>query len=140
MSSINTFVIVGNVTKDFELRYTSSGTASATFTVAVNNIFYDRDGNKQEETDFIMVTSFGKQAENDAKFLRKGSQVAVSGRIRSWYKADEKKGGYNFHADTVQYLGRGSSAEPAKATSKESDEWLEDHKRAEREYKKMKGR
>lgn len=72
MASINTFTIVGNVTKDVELRYTASGTPSVTFTVAVDNVYYDRDGKKHEETDFIPVTTYGKQAENDAKFLKKG--------------------------------------------------------------------
>ena len=43
-----------------------------TFTVAVDNVYYDRDGKKHEETDFIPVTTYGKQAENDAKFLKKG--------------------------------------------------------------------
>ncbi|CAB1371335.1 protein of unknown function (plasmid) [Denitratisoma oestradiolicum] len=53
MASINTFTIVGNVTKDVELRYTPSGTPAVTFTVAVDNVYYDRDGKKHEETDFI---------------------------------------------------------------------------------------
>ena len=101
MASINTFTIVGNVTKDVELRYTPSGTPAVTFTVAVDNVYYDRDGKKHEETDFIPVTTYGKQAENDAKFLKKGSMVAVMGRIRSWYKADERKGGFNFEAENV---------------------------------------
>ena len=108
MASINTFTIVGNVTKDVELRYTPSGTPSVTFTVAVDNVYFDRDGKKHEETDFIPVTTYGKQAENDAKFLKKGSTVAVMGRIRSWYKQAERKGGFNFEAERVQYLGRPS--------------------------------
>ena len=78
MASINTFTIVGNVTKDVELRYTPSGTPSVTFTVAVDNVYFDRDGKKHEETDFIPVTTYGKQAENDAKFLKKGSTVACT--------------------------------------------------------------
>ena len=139
MASINTFTIVGNVTKDVELRYTPSGTPAVTFTVAVDNVYYDRDGKKHEETDFIPVTTYGKQAENDAKFLKKGSMVAVMGRIRSWYKADERKGGFNFEAENVQYLSRAGNggrqageAGPQKAPGAEGhDDWTRDYDRAE---------
>ena len=108
MASINIFTIVGNLTRDTELRYTASGVATATLAVAVNHVYFDRDGKKHEEADFIPVTTYGKQAENDAKYLKKGSAVAVTGRIRSWYKQSENKGGFNFEAERVQYLGRPS--------------------------------
>ncbi len=110
MASINSFTIVGNVTRDVELRCTANGTPSVTFTVAVDNVYFDRDGKKHEEADFIPVTTYGKQAENDAKFLKKGSTVAVIGRIRSWYKPTDRKGGFNFEAERVQYLSKPSSS------------------------------
>lgn len=128
MASINQFWIIGNVTKDVELRYTPGGTASATYTVAVDNVYYDRERNKHEETDFIPVTTYGKQAENDAKYLKKGSAVAVQGRIRSWYNADKGKGGFNFEAERVQYLGKpGGRAGEGEG---ETDPWLRDYERA----------
>ncbi len=108
MADINVFTIAGRVTKDVELRFTPSGTPTVTFTVAVGNVYYDRNGVKQEEADFIPVTTYGRQAENDAKYLKKGSVVCVSGSIHSWYRATEGRGGFNFEADKVQYMGRPS--------------------------------
>lgn len=126
MASINQFWIIGNVTKDVELRYTPGGTASVTYTVAVDNVYYDRERNKHEETDFIPVTTYGKQAENDAKYLKKGSAVAVQGRIRSWYNADKGRGGFSFEAERVQYLGRPNGG---RAGDSGADEWLRDYDR-----------
>ncbi len=134
MSSINIFTIIGNVTKDAELRYTANGTPSVTFKVAVNNVYVDRAGVKHSETDFIPVTTYGKQAENDAKFVKKGSLVAVAGRIRSWYKSAEQRGGFNFEASTVQYLGRPNGNRDAgqeQGDSSPHDEWLRDYNHAE---------
>lgn len=135
MAAINTFTIIGNVTKDVELRYTPSGTPTVTYTVAVDNVWYDNNGTKHEECDFIPVTTYGKQAENDAKYLKKGSSVAVIGRIRSWYKKAENKGGFNFEAERVQYLGKPSgnrsSEGPAAGGNTENDEWMRDYDRTE---------
>lgn len=138
MASINTFTIVGNVTRDVELRHTPSGTPSVTFTVAVDNVYIDRDGKKHEETVFIPVTTYGKQAENDAKYLKKGSAVAVMGRIRSWYKPTERKGGFNFEAGCVQYLGKsignragGDAGQQQGYGSTEHGEWMRDYENAE---------
>ncbi len=112
MAAINIFTIIGNVTKDVVLRFTPNGTPTATYSVAINNVWDSEGGVKHEECDFVPVTTYGKQAEADAKYLKKGTAVAVSGRIRSWYKKDENKGGFNFEANTVQYLGKpgGNSA------------------------------
>lgn len=103
---LNHFTLSGNLTRDPELRHLPSGTASATFTVACNFVRYDDNGAKHEHTDFVPVTTFGKQAERDVKYLRKGSPVAVEGRIESWYQREEKRGGFNFKATNVQYGGR----------------------------------
>ncbi|UCF24784.1 MAG: single-stranded DNA-binding protein [Ralstonia sp.] len=140
MAAINTFTIIGNVTKDIELRYTGSGTPSVTYTVAVDNVWYDNNGTKHEECDFIPVTTYGKQAENDAKYLKKGSAVAVIGRIRSWYKQEERKGGFNFEAERVQYLGKPSGnggrqgnagTGNAGTGNAEHDDWMRDYDRTE---------
>lgn len=129
--SINTFTIIGNVTKALELRRTPTGTAVVTYTVAVNNIYTDGSGQRREEVDFIPVTTFGKQAENDAKYLGKGAPVAIQGRIRSWYKPEERKGGFNFEAVHVQYLGqsRGQQAGEQNDTpaSPADDDWAREY-------------
>ena len=65
--SINKFILIGNVTKPLELRYTANGTPTVTYTVACDDVWYDDKGTKHEECDFIPVTTLGKQAESDAK-------------------------------------------------------------------------
>ena len=139
MSSINQFVIIGNVTKDVELRNTPSGTSVVTYIVAVNHEYIDRDDNKKEAVDFIPVTTYGKQAEADAMYLKKGSGVAVQGRIKSWYKAADKKGGFNFEAETVKYLGK-PTGKPADvgnpAPSPESDHFTREYEEAMEQERK----
>lgn len=137
--NLNHFVITGNITRDLELRYTPSGMPAVTYTVAVNNVWYDDDGKKHEECDFIPVSTTGKQAERDAKFLHKGSPVAVEGRLRSWWKAEEKRGGFNFRAIRVQYLGKAGGARDGQGdeggscqTTSDQDEWLSSYDAAER--------
>ena len=108
--SINHFTVIGNITKALALRCTPNGTPTVTYTVACNQVWYDERGQLHEECDFIPVTTFDKQAENDAQFLGKGSAVAVEGRIQSWYDPVKKRGGFNFKAMRVQYLGQRNGA------------------------------
>ena len=77
----NRVVLVGRLTKDLELRYSSSNIPMLYFAVAVNRIFTDQNG--QRQTDFINCVAFRKQAENMARFLGRGSQVSVEGRIQT---------------------------------------------------------
>ncbi|MEC5422097.1 single-stranded DNA-binding protein [Virgibacillus sp. C22-A2] len=77
---INAVTLVGRLTKDVDLRYTPNGKAVGNFTLAVNRPFKT---NGQQETDFINCTIWGKQAENLANFMKKGSQVGVTGRIQT---------------------------------------------------------
>jgi len=130
MGSINQFIIDGNVTKDVELRFTPKGTPVATYIVAVDDVFYEGD-QKREQTNFIPVTTYGRQAENDAKYLKKGSGVTVMGRISSWYKPEQKKGGFNFEAETVKYQGKATNF-PKSADKKGEDKWLRDYDDAEK--------
>lgn len=138
MGSINLFAIAGNVTKDAVLRHNAKGTAIATYTVASPHVYFDRDGKKHEETDFIMVATIGKQAENDAKYVKKGMAVAVSGQVRSWYNPEKKKGGYRFEAKDVQYLGRPSGNTSPVAGGNvpddDIDDWLESYEKAAENY------
>ena len=131
--NINHFIITGNVTRPLELRYTPKGTATVTYTVACNDFWYDEAGVKHEDCDYIPITTIGKQAERDAKYLGQGSPVAVEGRIQSWYQPAEKRGGFNFKALRVQYLGRPGAPRSETATqgSGEVDDWMRDYERAE---------
>lgn len=78
---INNVVLVGRLTRDVDLRYTSNGTAYASFTVAVERNFKNQNGEK--ETDFINCAMWRKAAENFANFTRKGSLVGIEGRIQT---------------------------------------------------------
>lgn len=139
MSNINIFVVSGNLTRDPDIRFTPAGKPVASYTVAVDHVYYDGEGNKREKTAFVPVTTYGKQAENDGKFLKKGSSVNVQGHITSWYDEDKKKGGHNFEADNVQYIGKPSGAKGAQADAApagqaggESDEFVRQMEAAER--------
>ncbi|AOJ79222.1 single-stranded DNA-binding protein (plasmid) [Burkholderia savannae] len=135
MSSINQFFFTGNVTKDVVLRYLPGGRAVATYVVAVDTV-YVHDGERREETDYIPVTTYGKQAENDAKYLKKGAGVAVTGRVRSWYKREERRGGFNFEVSQVHYTGRASSRQDSEReveSAPADDGWVADYDRGAHE-------
>lgn len=107
---INRSVLAGRLTKDIELRYSASGTAVAKFTLAVNRTFSNAQGEKQ--ADFINVVAFKKTAENTANFCRKGSLIAVDGRIQTGsYEGQDGKRVYTTEvvADSVQFLETKSS-------------------------------
>lgn len=78
----NKVILMGNLTRDPEVRYTTSNQAVAKLTVAVNRIGRSRDGEVLEQVDFIPVVVFGNQAENCERYLRKGRPVLVEGRIQ----------------------------------------------------------
>lgn len=80
---INNIVLVGRLTKDTDLRYTSTGTATATFTLAVNRSFKDK--NDEQKADFINCVVWRKTAESLANYTRKGSLVGIEGRIQTHY-------------------------------------------------------
>ena len=76
--------------------------------------YFDRDaGVMKEARDFFPITTFGKQAQNDAKYLKKGAQEGVKGRIKSWYTPEDQKGGFNFspsHSAHSDWLNDDASA------------------------------
>ena len=82
MNSINHVMLLGNLTRDPELRYTPSGTAVCQMGVALNRRWKDQAGTLQEETTFVDVTVWGRQAETVASYLTKGRAVAVEGRLQ----------------------------------------------------------
>ena len=88
---MNKVVLIGRLTKDPELRYTTSNVAAASFTLAVNRTFQNQNGVR--EADFINIVMWRKQAETAKKYLSKGSLIAVEGRIqtRNYDGADGKK-------------------------------------------------
>ncbi len=82
MASYNKVILIGNLTRDPELRYTPSGTAIAKIGLAVNRSWRTETGETREETTFVDVDAFGKQAETIGQYLRKGRPILVEGRLR----------------------------------------------------------
>lgn len=127
---LNKALIIGNLTRDPELRSLPSGIQVATFSVATNRVWKDKNGAKQEAADYHNVVVFGRQAETVSQFLRKGSSVLVEGRMqtRSWDAPDgQKKYRTEVVADRVQFGPRGSGAPastsaPSKASKNEEAE------------------
>src|SRR6185503_1050771 len=110
---INKVFLFGNLTRDPELRALPSGMNVASFSVATNRVYKDRDGKKQEQTDFHNVVVFGRQADTVNQYLKKGSPVFVEGRMqtRSWEGKDgEKKYRTEIVADRVQFGPKGSGS------------------------------
>ena len=126
--NLNHFILTGHLTRDPELHHTANGRPRVTYTVASNLVRQDEHGKAQEHCDFIPVTTFGAQAERDAKYLKKGSAVAVEGRIESWWQPEKKRGGFTFKANRVEYRGKGKSL--AQPLSSEHETWVHDYERA----------
>ena len=109
MASLNKVFLIGNLTRDPELRYTPNGTAVVSFGIAVNRVFRDSNGERKEETCFVRVVTFGKQAESCNQYLTKGRLVFVEGRLqnRSWESDGHKHNTLDVIADRVQFLSKG---------------------------------
>ncbi len=113
MASLNKVFLIGNLTRAPELRYTPSGTAVADLRLAVNRNYTTQGGEKREETCFLTVVVWGKQAESSGEYLDKGSPVMVEGRLqtRDWETKDgQKRNVVEVVAERVQFMGRGKTA------------------------------
>ena len=120
----NKAFIIGNLTRDPELRSLPSGIQVATFSVATNRVWKDKEGVKQESADFHNVVVFGRQAETTAQYLKKGSMVLVEGRMqtRSWEQEGVKKYRTEIVADRVQFGPRsGGSTAPSSDSGPKKD-------------------
>ncbi len=127
MANLNRVFLMGNLTRDPELRYTPSGTAVTNLRVAVNRRFRTQSGEIKEEVAFITVVAWGKQAETCTQFLAKGRPIFVEGRLqmRSWETADgQKRNVLEVRASRVQFLGRPQVSEES-TESKDEEESLE---------------
>src|SRR5882672_3974925 len=109
MANLNKVLLIGNLTRPPELRYTPSGTAVADLRLAVNRNYTTQSGEKREEACFLTVIVWGKQAESCGEYLDKGSQVFVEGRIqtRDWEGKDgQKRTATEVVAERVQFMSR----------------------------------
>ncbi len=109
MANLNKVFLIGNLTRDPELRYTPAGVAVSNLGVAVNRRFRDKTGELKEDVCFLTVTVWDKQAEACCQHLQKGSPVFVEGVLqsRSWETTDgQKRSTIDVRAERVQFLGK----------------------------------
>ena len=122
--SVNKVILVGNLGKDPELRYTPSGTAVATFSLATTERYKDRDGNRQEKTEWHNIVAWRQLAEICGKFLHKGKQVYIEGKIQT-RSYDDRDGNKRYIteivADQMQMLG--SKNDDATGRSRQSNDY-----------------
>jgi single-strand DNA-binding protein len=110
MGSVNKVILVGNLGRDAELRYTPGGAAVATINMATTEVWNDKGGQRQEKTEWHRVVLWGKSAESLAEYLTKGKQIYVEGRLqtRQW---DDKDGNKRYtteiRGDRIVLLGGG---------------------------------
>jgi single-strand DNA-binding protein len=118
--SLNKVMLIGNLGKDPELRFTPSGRAVARFSLATSESWTDQQGQKQDRTEWHNVVVWGKQAESCGQYLSKGRQVFIEGSIRS-RQYDDKEGQKRYIteviAQRVQFLGGGRGEGGGRGTS-----------------------
>lgn len=135
---LNKAIIIGNLTRDPELRSLPSGVKVASFSLATNRVWKDQNGQKQEAADYHNVVVFGRAAENVAQYMSKGNSLLVEGRIqtRSWEDKDSGQKRYRTEivADRVQFgpksggagtSGGASSTAPSQKPSEDKIEQIE---------------
>lgn len=135
MSLDNEFRVHGNLVNDVRRGRTGGGVTTAFYVVAVDHRF--RSGDEiQTTTDFIPITTYGKQAENDLKYLAKGKEVSILGRIRSWYDSAKQRGGFSFEPEPggVRYIGAPITRATEAVPDGEHDSWLQEYDAASLKY------
>ncbi len=123
MAYLNKVFLIGNLTRDPELRYTPSGTPVANFSIAINRVRTNKQGQRREETTFVDIEAFGKNAEACHRFLAKGKTLFVEGRLRYrvWEAPDgRRRNRLSVVAERVQFIERARikrEEQPAETTT-----------------------
>ncbi len=121
---LNKALVIGNLTRDPEIKSLPSGIQVCTFSLATNRVWKNKEGVKQESADYHNIVVFGRQAETTAQFLRKGASALVEGRMqtRSWDATDgTKKYRTEIVADRIQFGPRPTGSSPAGAPASNKD-------------------
>lgn len=120
---LNRATIIGNLTRDPELKSLPSGVKVASFSVATNRVWYDQNKQKQEATDYHNIVSFGKQAETIAQYMKKGSSIYVEGRLqtRSWEQDGKKNYRTEIIAEKFQFGPKAGGAGASSASTSSSN-------------------
>ena len=107
MANLNKVLLMGNLTRDPELRYTPNGTPVCDFGLAVNRTFTTKDGEKRDETLFVDVTMWGKRGVAISEYLSKGNGIFVEGRLKldTWETAEGKRSKITVVAENFQFVG-----------------------------------
>jgi single-strand DNA-binding protein len=125
MGSVNKVILVGNLGRDAELKFTPSGFPISSFSLATTDRRKDKDNNWQERTEWHRIKLLGKQAESLQDYLKKGKQIYVEGRLetRSWDDKDgQKKYMTEILADRIQLLGSGGGGRGSSGGSRSGDD------------------
>jgi len=109
MASFNKVILIGNLTRDPELRYTPNGTSLCEFGMAINRNWTTREGEKREETCFVDVTMWGRRGEVISEYLSKGDPIFVEGRLKfdTWETSDGRRSKLTVVAENFEFLGGG---------------------------------
>ncbi|MBV8279211.1 MAG: single-stranded DNA-binding protein [Verrucomicrobia bacterium] len=117
MANLNRVLLIGNLTRDPEIRYTPKGTAVAEIGIAVNRVFSGEDGEKREEVTFVDVTLWSRLAEIAEQYLKKGRSVFIEGRLQldSWddKQTGQKRSRLRVVGENLQMLGSRGEGEPS---------------------------
>jgi len=126
--SVNKVILIGNLGKDPEVRFTAGGKAVARFSVATSEVWNDAEGSRQERTEWHNIVVWGKQAESCGQYLQKGRQVYIEGSIRN-RSYDDKEGNKKYitevNAQRVQFLGGGGGGGGRGAAPRDSSQGSE---------------
>jgi single-strand DNA-binding protein len=125
MANLNKVFLIGNLTRDPELRYTPSGTAVTNLRLAVNRQFRDKERQQKSEVCYVTVVAWDKQAEVCNQYLHKGSPIFIEGRLqsRSWEAQDgSKRAVLEVRAERVQFLGQAPKGAASPASPEPSPE------------------
>ncbi len=121
MANLNRVLLMGNLTRDPELRYTPAGTPVGNLRLAINSTYKDKTGQRKDEVCYVTIVVWNKQAELCQQYLKKGRGVCVEGRLiyRSWEQEGKTRSTLEVRADRVQFLG-GPRSESAGTTHQDA--------------------
>lgn len=129
MANLNRVLLIGNLTRDPELRVTPKGTAICQFGLAISRSFKDESGQTREEATFVDIEAWGKQGETIAKYCTKGRQLFVEGRLRfdQWEdkQTQQKRSKLKVVLENFQFLGSREGGPGASAGSQGADEGVD---------------
>jgi len=124
MASFNKVILMGNLTRDPELRSIPSGSQVCNFDLAMNRVYTTQAGERKEEVCYMTIVVWGKQGENCAQYLKKGRQALVEGHLqqRSWTTPEgQKRSKLEVVAERVQFLGDGQGSRVTSAPDPDAD-------------------